>query len=362
VHIEDANRYRWGQVESIAYPAEQWEVGETLVQHAAVPLPPGMPTDAYRLHVGLFDADSAEQLPILDDGGHFAGTTVQIEPVTVFASASPPLTAPPLVLDATVLPGLRLLGYERGGATAATGESFWLSLWWQANQPVSDTVAVQLYLRDADGNRTLWQETQPVQGRFPFATWETPLFVRDNVSPTVPGNMADGAYTLELIVVDGKEAIYATDLGPLTITTTERMFDAPPFQTATDATFGGEIALLGYDLVPSAMGEAELTLVWQALDMPSADYTVFIHALNPDGTCCAWQQDSAPHQGNYPTTRWLPGEIVADNVTIELPDDAPPGEYQIEIGFYIPANGQRLSVRAAGLPDGDFYYLEPVIK
>ena len=101
-------------------------MGETIVQHAEIALPPGMPTDAYRLHVGLFDANSAEQLPVLDSGGRFAGSTVQIEPVVVAATAMPTDSElhPPIRLDAAVLPGLQLVGYERGGSTATGGEPF----------------------------------------------------------------------------------------------------------------------------------------------------------------------------------------------------------------------------------------------
>ncbi|MCO5205019.1 MAG: glycosyltransferase family 39 protein [Anaerolineae bacterium] len=362
IHIEDQAGFRWGQVESFAYPAEQWEVGETIVQHAEIALPPGMPTDAYRLHVGLFDANSAEQLPVLDSGGRFAGSTVQIEPVVVVATAMPTDSElhPPIRLDAAVLPGLQLVGYERGGSTATGGEPFWLALWWQATDQLPPSLATRLYLTDPNSIRHLWLETQPVQGRFPFADWSAPLFVRDHVVPTVPLDVPGGTYTVELDVTDGNETLFTADLGELTVTATERSFVVPPDVTATDATFGNEIALAGYTMIPVASESAELTLVWQALRPPSADYTVFVHVLNPDGTCCAWQSDSPPRQGLYPTSRWLPGEVITDTYLIELTEEMPPGIYPIEIGFYLPANGQRLSVHVPGLPDADFFYLEPL--
>lgn len=363
VHIEDRARFRWGQVESFAYPAEQWEVGETIVQHVELALPPGMPTDGYRLHIGLFDANSAEQLPVLDDGGRFAGNTVQIEPVAVTAAAMPRNAClhPPIALDAAVLPGLQLLGYERGGATVATGEPFWLALWWQAIDKLPETLKTQLHLTDSAGMRRLWLETQPVQGRFPFAAWSPPVFVRDHVAPTVPLDVPSGAYTLELDVIDDNDVLFTADLGTVIITTTERSFVVPPVATALDATFGNEIALPGYALETTAPGMAELTLVWQALTLPSADYTVFVHVLNADGTCCVWQSDSPPRQGNYPTSRWLTGEVITDSFSIELPNGTLPGVYPVEIGFYLPANGQRLSVRVPGMSDADFLFLEPLV-
>jgi hypothetical protein len=357
VHIEDVNRYRWGQIEPFAYPAEQWQVGETIFQQVDVPLAAGMPTDNYRLHVGLFDTNSAEQIPVLDANGNFAGTTHQVEPVTVSASftAVEDLPGPSVYLNADVQPGLRLIGFERGGETIATGEPFWLALWWEATRALDDNLSIQLYLTEAGGSRTQWMETQPVQGRFPFATWPTPAFVRDHVVPTVPLDTPSGSYTLELVVDDGS-SIYTTDLGPLTIEQTERAFEPPAVEYGTDATFGNEIRLVGYDL---AVGE--LMLVWQALGSISADYTVFVHVLNPDGTCCAWQQDTQPRQGSYPTSRWIENEIIADSYAITLPDDLPAGIYPVEVGLYLPTNGQRLSVNVPGLPDADFFYLQPLV-
>jgi hypothetical protein len=114
--------------------------------------------------------------------------------------------------------------------------------------------------------------------------------------------------------------------------------------------------LVGYDLATD-----ELLLVWQALGSISADYTVFVHILNPDGTCCVWQQDTPPRQGSYPTSRWIESEIITDRYALALPDDLPPGAYPVEIGLYLPVNGQRLSVMARDLPDADFLYLQPIV-
>jgi hypothetical protein len=71
-------------------------------------------------------------------------------------------------------------------------------------------------------------------------------------------------------------------------------------------------------------------------------YTVFTHLLGPDGQILA-QQDNPPVNGTYPTTLWLPGEIVVDPYTIPLPTDLPPGDYPIQVGFYIAENGLRLA-------------------
>ena len=91
---------------------------------------------------------------------------------------------------------------------------------------------------------------------------------------------------------------------------------------------------------------------------PTRDYTVFVHLLRPDGTCCAWQQDSMPQQNAYPTGRWISGEIVVDTYTIA---PLPPGAYPLEIGLYLAETGQRLQVTATGQPEADVVLLPPLV-
>jgi hypothetical protein len=142
---------------------------------------------------------------------------------------------------------------------------------------------------------------------------------------------------------------------------TERRFTAPDTQYPLDAVFGQEIALLGYDLEREEGAEtAVLRLVWQARQVPAADYTVFVHLLWPDGTCCAWQADVMPQQNQYPTSRWQPGEVVVDTYQIEIPPDAPPGDYPLEIGLYVAETGRRLQAMQPPLASDDAVYLRPL--
>ncbi len=54
--------------------------------------------------------------------------------------------------------------------------------------------------------------------------------------------------------------------------------------------------------------------------------------------------DSIPVQGTYPTTAWLPGEVIRDAYGIALSPQAPTGPYTPEIGWYDAATGERLPV------------------
>jgi uncharacterized membrane protein len=118
-----------------------------------------------------------------------------------------------------------------------------------------------------------------------------------------------------------------------------------------EAHFAGGIDLLGYDLAPAAdvgriaAGEVlTLTLHWQAAKLPGEDYTVFVHLVGPGGQRIA-QDDAQPWElGPAPTSSWQPGRLVRDRHTLQLSDDAPPGEYELLVGLYRRPTGERLEV------------------
>ena len=120
----------------------------------------------------------------------------------------------------------------------------------------------------------------------------------------------------------------------------------PSPQYPLPANLGDEVALLGYDLTPTvvAPGEAiRLTLYWKAQRAIERDYTVFVHLI--DGAEQIWgQKDNQPEEGFYPTSHWDIGEVVKDGYEVLVEPDTPPGRYRLEIGMYLLATGERLSV------------------
>jgi len=73
------------------------------------------------------------------------------------------------------------------------------------------------------------------------------------------------------------------------------------------------------------------------------DYTVFTHLVDEKQNIWG-QKDNPPVDGFYPTSRWNVGEIVRDQYDILISPEAPPGEYQIEVGMYLAETGERLVV------------------
>jgi hypothetical protein len=122
-----------------------------------------------------------------------------------------------------------------------------------------------------------------------------------------------------------------------------------------------EIRLAGYDLeaVEARTGPARLTLWWQALQAPRADYTVFVHLFDPDTDAIVAQSDAMPRGGAYPTSWWAAGEVVSETVTLSL-EGIPEGTYRLAVGLYdqtvtrlaaVGPDGQRFPADRAILPE-----------
>lgn len=139
-----------------------------------------------------------------------------------------------------------------------------------------------------------------------------------------------------------------------------RAFEPLQPEYPVDVEFDNQIRLLGYDLdTDSESRISNLRLYWQALQRPATSYTVFAQLVGPAGKVRA-QVDSVPQGGGYPTTWWLPGEVVADPLTLELPADAPRDVvYRLIAGLYDPATGKRLIVSGTGADFVELTALEP---
>jgi hypothetical protein len=119
-----------------------------------------------------------------------------------------------------------------------------------------------------------------------------------------------------------------------------------PVPDAPVAIFGdNQIALLSAEPVgsPTPGGQIELLTRWQALRPIDQDYTVFFHAVGPDGS--RWgQQDTMPQNGKLPTSSWQPGQVIQDEYRIVLATDAPvSSDYRYLLGLYQWQTGARLT-------------------
>jgi hypothetical protein len=97
------------------------------------------------------------------------------------------------------------------------------------------------------------------------------------------------------------------------------------------------VKLLGFSLDRETYRPGDtihVTLYWLGLQEMGQDYKVFVH-FQDEGQTTMWaQHDGDPVEGLTPTTRWLPGEMIADEHALLLPLEAPPGRYKLFVGMY----------------------------
>ena len=122
------------------------------------------------------------------------------------------------------------------------------------------------------------------------------------------------------------------------------------------AVFGDVMSLVGYGLDSEPNGDVALsagdvltvTLLWEAVGLPAADYTVFAHLLDTDGNRVAGF-DQAPAADRFPTSAWRESDRVLSHLPISL-EGVETGQYKLWIGVYKSGSGGaiRLPVSDAG--------------
>jgi hypothetical protein len=108
--------------------------------------------------------------------------------------------------------------------------------------------------------------------------------------------------------------------------------------------FGNELALEGYELSADVLRpdeELEVSLLWRALEAPRTAYTVFLHLIGPEGERVA-QRDELLLGGYYQPTVWPEDRVVVDRHVLSLPADLAPGRYRLEMGLYLPGDGETI--------------------
>ena len=123
--------------------------------------------------------------------------------------------------------------------------------------------------------------------------------------------------------------------------------DLPSQVAPLEATFGGRMRLLGYQLEGEDLGPGEtllVTLFWRSLTPMTENYSVFVHLLDGNDSIVA-QRDRYPGQGTYPTSLWPAGTVIADSYALSLPSTVlTPNALGLAVGLYHLETGERLEM------------------
>ena len=308
-----------------------------------------------------------------------------------------PTFRPPDELSAADLaaldPGLRLrfgrdielLGAElpRGGIRA--GEDLPVGLIWRTARWIDEGEVVFVHLVDRAGRMLARADFLPRQGLYPTVLWYPNWPWRDRLSLPVAADAPAGAADLLVgLYPDGEPqrglpaSVDGRILGDHATVGRVMVRALEPERVPAAAMARGDI--LGFtdrsgiwkDLLrleafqvfaatdpsseePGADGATavDIVLYWRALDALPEDYTVFVHALAPDGSQLAGA-DGPPGQGRFPSSLWAAGDLMADRHQVILPREAREADIRWQVGLYLPATGARLPARnAQGQPWAD---------
>jgi 4-amino-4-deoxy-L-arabinose transferase-like glycosyltransferase len=116
----------------------------------------------------------------------------------------------------------------------------------------------------------------------------------------------------------------------------------PGIQNPADATLGGAVHLMGYDIANGEVYADDplfITLYWQVLAPIPGDYNVYVRLTDDSGNVFG-QVDRLPLGGLLRTDKWQPGTYIRDDYRLRLRPGAPPDVYYLEVAMYSFTTGE----------------------
>jgi 4-amino-4-deoxy-L-arabinose transferase-like glycosyltransferase len=313
-------------------PTLAWDPGDAIFDRLALPLP-ALPAGEYGVYVQMLkgdtplairpaDGDSAEAeaaLPIFDEGLL----------LTKFSLRTP---------SNLTLPHRLRLDTPQGPLEV----NFAL---WRADGP-AQTSSIPVYRYP--GTITVVTSSDPLNGAVlkidlvddTGQTWPARSSEANIHTFVIGPRWASGRYRLQMTLQSEAGVIAQAGTEPVLSVENwwERRFELPDIPVRVEANFADQVMFLGYKLPQRQVkaGEAfPLTLYWQAPPdkSPQADFIQFNNLLSSTGTLYGGY-DRRPLE-YYNTLLWAPGEIVVDGYAVPVAEDAPPGEYYLDVGYYL---------------------------
>jgi hypothetical protein len=261
----------------------------------------------------------------------------------------PPASSMPSIAHRTDLAfgPVELLGYDLLNPRVRAGDSAAVILYLRAPETTGQLIHPFARLGDREYRFT-------TDSHLLSADWQAGEVIAERWEITTPLDMPPGSYALEVGFSDlltGEDFDPRVSLGSVTVEARDQAWEKGSRLTAnfgqragvdrveawTGAGGGAQQAPWAEPLAVRPGQPIELRVHWRALAAPENSYTVFVHLLTVDNQLVA-SQDYTPLGGAWPTMlwfpKWLPGQTAVDPYTIQVPADAPAGDYYLEIGLY----------------------------
>lgn len=359
-----------GRPAAHTYPTTYWRPGRPVRGSIDLGVPAGTPPGRYEVELVVYDAATRQPLAVrrADASANEAHLTIGSVDIARPA-APPPVSALPVTPITTVdLGGVEAIGASFTPDSVAAGTTFQLALAMRGSAQPEQLSGRGLALGLIDASGRLWplSDGDPVAGQYPFASWTAGEVVVDRRSFVVPAGAAAGPARVVAAVREPSaawEPSTVQPLGTVQVSSRPRQTSPPKPARAIDGQFGGLARLVGFDgSLEARRGESlRVVLAWHVLDGTTTSYWRFLHLADAENRPLA-QRDGVPGEGTLPTTSWVAGEYLADDVGLAIPADLAPGTYRLVVGLFDPATGARLPVvRGGERQPGDSLLLGEVV-
>jgi len=178
------------------YPMSAWRKGYPIRDPQSFLLPPTLASGKYTLRAELSQPTGGQAFTVKNDSRPFVDLTeLQL------GAGRPHSMVPfqvPNELKATWGQSIRLLGYEPLLTRVAPGDTFTLTLYWQALSTMSESYTVFVHLLDENQLIHGQVDSIPGKGTLPTTSWVPGEYLRDSYSFQIKADAHEGTYRLEI--------------------------------------------------------------------------------------------------------------------------------------------------------------------
>jgi mannosyltransferase len=255
--------------------------------------------------------------------------------------------------------GQRLLlrDVSAGPRRLRAGDAVRLRFQWRAGFDLNERYIVELTLVDSEGRVWAERRSEPCADWCPTDKWKAGWLQQDQHALLVPPGTPPGSYHIEVAWVplgggpalpleENGQHLERASVAEVTVFPSPAGTELPtPLPHELQATFGGKVTLLGYEMSPTEARPGDvlhLETGWRAEMAPTGNYTLAVELVdNQQRPIVGW--NLAPAASFYPTGLWQPGEYLRGQNDLPLPNTLLPGRYSLRLAM-LGQDGERLTV------------------
>ncbi len=362
LRLQDQQGHRVAQVDQyllnniLRLRSRDWPFNQAEDLYLTLPIPEHLMPGLYTLGLRVYGDKNLQPLPAIHDPNptHFLGK-ITLKPPAQIADRT--------VLDLPSDPFQRIehqlalyLSPDLIPQEAKPGQTFNLALTWQALEAGLPAYQFDLTLDQTD----ILQPKTLIGGEaYPITAWRKDEVLSQQLRLRMPPNI-QGPQTLTLQIWLDETAVAPWAIKSIEIRDWPHQHALPETVktlTSSPPVFAAQIVWLGYQVIPSGPDNraTNLILYWRGLEPLQTNYLSFVHVLN-EADQLLTQVDHEPGNGAYPSSGWVPGEVIVDEFRLAIDlcaavlasnsfDDSQRPK-NIMAGFYHPQTFHRLPLKS----------------